>query len=228
MPRNYHEITLCCLRSLQLRQVSPSYLFAISKWRKILCVVSRWVLRALRFPAQRSQVQSLTKSKSRRGVEVTHNGEEEWKEKWKRLSYGRVEERLHGGMGSGNLREVTAPSLCSSVQRWTLELWDGWRGISKWVWQQSHRLPMFQWVQSDSSVRDGVCALLCLPVCLCVCVCTGDSSVKMVVSVCVRVCKDGIKKCAHTYIHTNTHSGWLIELLWVLGLMWRPASIFTL
>lgn len=65
-------------------------------------------------------------------------------------------------MGSGNLREVTAPALSSSLQRRTHELRDGWRGVGERVWQQSRWLSMFQWVWSDSSVSYTlVCVFAC-------------------------------------------------------------------
>lgn len=53
---NYHEITLRCLRSPQLRRVPPGYLFSISKWcRGLWIVYHTCVLRGLRFPALWSQ-----------------------------------------------------------------------------------------------------------------------------------------------------------------------------
>lgn len=149
------------------------------------------VLTELHFPAQRSHsTESQTKSESRWGEEVTDKEHEQWgKKRWRwsvKKQRGRMKERLHGGMGSGNLREVTAPSLCSSLEGRTYELWDGWRGVSERVWQQWRRLSMFQWVQSDSFVSyTVVCVFTCARVTI-----RG----KMVVS----VCEDGTKMHKHT------------------------------
>lgn len=153
---------------------SPGYLFTISKRRSTVYIVyGTRVLRGLHFPAQQSQVHNSLplhsvvshqwhdkegkemtgkergrkkkRKGSRRGsVEKNEVKVREWRRKTaENRAVVRMRNCTEGWVQKISQRSHFHLSLHPSKDGH--ELWNGWRGISKWVWQLSRRLSMFQW-----------------------------------------------------------------------------------